>query len=126
VNGPSTSTNASTVNGKTTYSSQISYVVKVLKPGKIEFQSPTYSFKGNTYQDKPVTIKITGDELTAEQLDKIEFENFVDHKCKSNGNFRIVFSKEMGFIQKFENDEWTFVRRLRKSEIEMYQNTISK
>lgn len=48
---------------------------------------------------------------------RIKLERLVFDSSKPEGTIRISFHEEIGFIEKFENSEWVFIRQLNRKEI---------
>jgi len=117
INGPSKSQSVSTINEETTFIYNLIYEIKANSTGTIEIISPTFYIENQELKAEILNLTISGNKLTEKEIDEIKFNEFINESIKPSGTIRYVLSDSYGYIEKFNNIEWTFERRLKKKEI---------
>jgi len=118
INGPRKSQSFSTINGETTLIYILTFEIKANYPGTIEIISPTFYIENQELKAEILNLTISGNKLTEKEIDEIKFNEFINESIKPSGTIRYVLSDSYGYIEKFNNIEWTFERRLKKKKLE--------
>jgi len=117
INGPIKSQSVSTINGETTLIYNLTYEIKANNPGTIEIISPTFYVENQELKAEILNLTISANKLTEKEIDQIKFDEFFDKSIKPIGTISFVLSDSFGYIEEFNNNQWTFKRRLTKKEI---------
>lgn len=117
IRGPFTKSSTSTVDGSKRVTYSVTYELKALSPGKLKIVSPVFYINSLTHKANEVILEIVSNKLSAEEIDEINFNKFKNKQSLPNGMIRIVISEDYGYIEEFNNLEWTFKRRLTVKEI---------
>jgi len=116
VSGPNASTSRSTVNGVTTQTKSISYVLKPNNSGDCIIESPIFFINGKEVKgQKKITILNTA--LTKEEQNEVDFRKFVEGITKKDGTYRYVIRDEFGYIEILQSLKWEFYRKLTKKKL---------
>jgi len=116
VSGPNTSTSRNMVNGVTTQTKSISYVLKPNNSGDCVIESPIFFINGTEVKgQKKITVLNTA--LTKEEQSEVDFRKFVEGITKKNGTYRYVVRDEFGYIEILQDIKWEFYRKLTKKEL---------
>lgn len=115
ISGPYLTTSSSTKAGKTENSYKIKYKITSYNTGKVKIIAPSIYTDGIAIKGDEISITITGEQLTNEQLTRLRF---VVNTPKPKGTQRLVIKDDIGFIEIYGDISWGFVRDLSKNEIE--------
>lgn len=121
ANGPNTSSSISIINGQTTYTYRLNYVINAQQTGNIEIKSPIFFIKNEKQKAESIHIKITGENLTEKEIDQIKFDEFRESLVKPEGTLRFVLSDKYGYVEEFKNNNWVQMRRMTKKEIAKFR-----
>jgi hypothetical protein len=117
ASGPNTNSFFSNASGQTIYTYKLSYVIKARHAGNLEIPSPVFYIKNEKLKAETIHIKVTDENLTEKEIDKIKFDEFKEEIRKPDGTLRLVLSEEYGYVEEFKNDTWILKRRMTKREI---------
>ena len=117
INGPRTSQSVSTINGQTTLTYNLTYEIKANASGTIEIISPTFYSDNQESIAEKLNLTISGNKLSDKEIEELNFNEFKDNSFKPNGTLRYVLSETFGFVEEFNDFQWTFKRKLTKREI---------
>ena len=121
IGGPTKSSSVSIQNGEKTISESRTYRLRPLKSGRLKINSPTYFIDGDRIKGKPAKINVDPSNLTAEELEEKEFQEFIEDGIKPKGTTRIILHENKGYIEIFGEMGWEFHRRLTAEEIEQIE-----
>ena len=118
MTGPEISSTYSITDGKKENSYHLSYKIKATRVGKLIIASPDFYAQGELYIALPITLSITGENMTTAELKKIELDRFRENFVKPTGTLRYVLFDSLGYIEAYDSPNWNFVRALTIEEIE--------
>jgi uncharacterized protein YbcV (DUF1398 family) len=116
ISGPNASKSRNMVNGVTTQTKTISYVLKPNNSGDCVIESPIFFINGKEVKGQKI-ITILNTVLTKEEQSEVGFRKFVESPFKKEGTFRYVVSDEFGYIEISKGINWEFYRKLTEKEL---------
>ena len=90
------------------------YKVNYLVNGSID---TIFIFYGNKNECKENDDEFFRTIFTDKEIDEIQFRKFKDESKNNNGTLRLILSDKYGYIEEFNDYQWSFKRRLTKKEI---------
>ncbi len=117
LKGPSKSTSYSINNGKIANSYRLTYVLKANRVGEIWVPSPYFYIKGKPEMGPIIVLKISGNNLSEEELKKLQIDSFRESYVKPSGTLRYVVGDSLGYIEVYNVPNWDFVRALTTEEV---------
>lgn len=118
IGGPAKNSSISIQNGEKTISESRIYKLRPIESGRLKIKSPSYFIDEQEFKGKPAKIEIDPSNLTVEELEEKEIQEFIEDGIKPKGTTRIIIYENKGYIEIFGEMAWQFHRRLTSEEIE--------
>jgi hypothetical protein len=122
IDGLSTNSTISKVNGITSNSYSMTLKISSIKPGKIKIIAPAIYNAGKKISGEEKYIEVTGKALTSEELKKREFKMLVNKSEKPKGTRRFIINEDMGYVELFNGTLWVYERKLTTEEIQILKD----
>tara|TARA_R100001509_G_scaffold165652_1_gene148582 strand:+ start:9727 stop:10320 length:594 start_codon:yes stop_codon:yes gene_type:complete len=111
------SSQSSSIKGQFKIKQTISYRLRPLDSGRIEIKSPTFYFNGKEVIGESIFITIKSSKLSENDLFEKAYKEFIEDDVKPINSVKVVFSDSLGYIERYNKDGWSFIRRLSEREI---------
>ncbi len=117
LEGPLKTTNYSVKNGVATSSQKLFWRLRALNSGVFKISSPTFFSDSLSFEGEEVVIEVAGEEIIEADKNEVDYLNFIKSSVKPIETQRVIFKNGMAYLERYNGEEWIFIRRLSKKEI---------